>query len=461
MRIVAFYTKNTPYEDEVKKLEASINSLGLTYHLEGYEGQGSWVLNCGMKPIFIWEMLHKFPNEDLLYVDADAIIHKVPQVSVMQGDICAHVREGGELLSGTVFFKNIDKVKKLVHEWIVMQKKFSQKWDQQTLSEVLAVHGPRLGINFKELPPTYTKIFDQDWGDPVIEHNQASRRLREKVTMSNINGVPANYGGMRITTHVDGTFTIPRQNREVMQYLDEDFQRVGGTELRWKRRSFPDLGINSLESIFKGKTVYIIGKGPSLDLLKAGHFEDDTSIIIALNEAIHKVESLDLKNPIFMLQQDMGLRNTCKPKKAGVLISIHAQHWYSDYKNKYIYNPRAMNLVGSQLAVICAIEIAKSLGASGFKMLCFDACVTKETAYANCIGHPSTSGGDPARFLKHRKHIDKHLAGFKVRWITPTEVPSASSFCKPERTSHNPQKHHERSHVESQGSKPNTGGLLF
>lgn len=461
MRIVAYYTKNTPYEEEVKKLEESIKKLGLTYHLEGYEGQGSWVLNCGMKPIFIWEMLHKFPDEDLLYVDADAIVHKEPQKSVMQGDICAHVKEGGTLLSGTVFFKNNERVKKLVHEWIRRQKKDPQKWDQQTLHEAIVVDGPRLGIIFKELSPAYTKIFDQDWGEPIIEHHQASRKHKGAVSMSNIEGVPASYANMRITTHVDGTFTIPRRNREVMSYLDENFERVGRNELRWKRRSFPNLGIDNLKQVFENKTVYIVGKGPSLDYLTKEHFKDDSSIIIALNEAIHKVETLGLKNPTFMLQQDMALRNTCKPKKASIFISMHAQHWYSDFKNKYIYNPRKMNLTGSQLAAICAIEISKRLGAKDFQMVSFDACVTKETAYAKCIGHDSTAGGDPKRFLKHRKFLDRRLAGYIVKWITPKEAPSVASSYTPLHKSSNQKKRHERSHEVYPTKKQDNEGLLF
>lgn len=460
MRIVAFYTKNTPYEEEIKNLESSINNLGLTYHLEEYEGQGSWVLNCGLKSTFIWEMLHKFPDEDLLYVDADAIIHKRPQASVMQGDICAHVCEGGELLSGTIFFKNNERTKKLVREWITKQKKDPNKWDQKTLQEVIAVHGPRIGIIFKELPPTYTKIFDQDWGEPVIEHHQASRKHREAVAMSNISGVPSSYANMRITTHVDGTFTIPRRNREVMQFLDENFQRVGGNELRWKKRSFPDLGLKNLAPIFDGKNVCIVGKGPSLDNLSEEFFNED-DVIICLNESIHKVESLKLTNTIFMLQQDMGLRDTCKPKKASILVSIHAQHWYSEYKNKYVYNPREMNLVGSQLAAICAITISKDLGAKSFKMMCFDACVNKETTYADCIGHPSTTGGDPARFLKHRKFLDRRLSGYKSEWIIPAAVQSEASSCTPEHKSHNQQERCEHSHEESQMSKRDSEDLLF
>ena len=423
MIVVAFYTENTPYEQEIENLRTSCNALGINYHFEGYETRGKWVLNAGIKPEFIWEMLHKF-DERLLYIDADAIIREYPILAEeIDCDIAAHIMAGGSLLSGTVIFDNNDRVKSLVNEWVARTRKDPGIWDQKTLHETIVHHGPRLGINFKELPQEYTKIFDKPWGEPIIEHFQASRKLRKLVNESIIKGVPSEVNNQRIRVHVDGSFTISRKNREAETYLDNNFARIKG-ELRWIKSTNPPMDIELLRDVFKNKKCYLVGKGISLDYISSDVFEDKDVPIIAINEAIHKIEELDLLNPVFCLQQDAGLRNRCLPKKAALIISTNAQHWYAELKNKYIYNPRKLNTIRSHLSVICAIELLKSFDVTTLKMISFDACVNKDTDYAKCIGHPSKRGGDPDRFLKHRRYIDKHTKGMLVDWITPEPAPS-------------------------------------
>lgn len=450
MLIVSFYTKNTPYEQEINNLKKSCEQFGLKYHFEGYQGRGNWVLNCGIKPSFILDMLYR-EKDDLLYIDADGVI-KQPLKYIdelpKEVDIAAHIRKGGEFLSGTVFFRNNERVKNLVKEWVKRQHKDPGIWDQKTLHETIVNHGPRLGIEFHELPQPYCKIFDKDNCETVIEHYQKSREYKEKVNMSEIDGVPSSVHNQRIRVHGDGSFTIPRRHPQAEAFMDSNYRRVHG-ELRWFKKSHESQDLMSLKPIFDNKECYIIGKGPSLDNLTEQAFAEEDAPVICLNESIHKVESLAIKNPIFVLQQDMGLRNTCKPSRGALLISTHAQHWYDDFKNKYIYNPREMGLHGNQLAVICAIEIAKILNTKSFNMLCFDACVNKNTAYAECIGHESTRGGDPSRFLKHPKHMEKHLKGYKINWVIPKALPCVTSDDNTESRQVHPEEHREHVHEES------------
>ena len=153
MLVVAFYTINTPYEQEVRKLEFTCTKHGLKYHTEGYEGRGHWTANCAIKPEFILEMLTRFPDEDLLYIDADGEIKQYPKlIEKLTCDVAAYIMKGGTLLSGTLFFRNNEKVKELVNEWIKKQRQRPDRWDQYTLHETIVNHGPRLGINIEELP---------------------------------------------------------------------------------------------------------------------------------------------------------------------------------------------------------------------------------------------------------------------------------------------------------------------
>ena len=426
MLVVAFYTKRTPYEQEAQKVAYTCTQHGLKYHLQGYDSRGHWTANCAIKPEFILDMLVRFPDENLLYVDADAEIKKYPKLIddyIQEGvDVAAYIMKGGTLLSGTILFRNNEKVKELVNEWIKKQRTSPDRWDQHTLHETIVNHGPRLDIKFKELPSEYCRIVDKpNWGDPVILHNQKSREFKNSVKDSILKGVPAQINNQRITVHGDGSFTIPRDNREAEAYLNKHYRRVPG-ERRWFKTVHAPQSLDTLIPIFKGKKCFIIGKGPSLDRLTEDAFDDESAPIIAINESIHKVELLQIKNPMFAIQQDMGLRDTCMPKRGAIIVSAHAQHWYAEELNKYVYDCRELNLESTQLSVICALTIAKKLGTTSFDLICFDACVNGTMDYAKCVGYEPTMGGDPRRFLKHRKHIEKHIEGYHVNWVIPTSA---------------------------------------
>jgi len=461
MLVVAFYTRRTPYEQEVRKLEISAVRLGLKYHLEGYDSRGAWVYNCAIKPEFILEMLTR-QDDDLLYVDADAEFMKEPTLiqEMSDGgivDIAAHIMAGGILLSGTVYFRNNAKIKEFVNEWIKKQRSKPDRWDQKTLHETLINHGPRLGIEFAELPKEYCRIFDKkDWGDAVIKQNQKSIDFKEKVKDSIMDGVPAQVHKQRVTVHGDGSFTIPRRHREAEAYMDKHYRRVPG-ERRWFKTAHQGLSMEELRPIFHDKKCYIIGKGPSLDNLTEQAFDEPTAPIIAINESIHKVESLKIPNPIFALQQDMGLRDTCKPTRGKLLVSEHAQHWYAEYLNKYVYDYKELGVKQTQLSVICAIEIAKKYGVRSFDLICFDGCVTKNIAYAECVGHAPT--GDPKRFLEHPKHIEKHVQGYKVNWVIPTADPSSASRGTRSLPLVHPVTHHALGRVVPSKKRPNMSSL--
>lgn len=420
MRVIAFYTQKTPYEAEVQNLVKSCEALNISIDTQGYPNRGAWVHNCAIKPEFIHAMLNKYPGERLLYLDADAVVRQLPTlIDTIDADVAAHIMKGGTLLSGTVLFVSKPNVIELVENWIREQKFRPAAWDQQTLHETIVNHGPRLGIKFAELPAPYTKIFDKPWGEPVIEHMQKSREYRSLVNTSVLEGVPASVFQQRIRIWDDGSFTLCRKHAQAEAWLDARFKRTKN-ELRWKKHMTPSLNLEGLRPFFTGKHCYIIGKGPSLDRITADCFADSDAPIMCCNESIFKIESLNLDNPLFMIQQDMSLQNTCRPKKetSRILVSEHSQHWYSMDMNRYVYNAIQLGVQDSQLTAICAIEIAKMLGTVSIDMCCFDACVTKEIAYAQCVGYSPIKGGKPERFLTHRRHIEKHLPK-RHNWIIP------------------------------------------
>jgi hypothetical protein len=115
---------------------------------------------------------------NLLFLDADAVVREYPVLfDTITEDIAVHYRNDVELLAGTMYFKNCEKVKGLVREWRAASLSSRNALSAQTgLADVL-----RTGkYSVCRLPAPYTLIFDsmKHQGPPVIEHFQASRKSR-------------------------------------------------------------------------------------------------------------------------------------------------------------------------------------------------------------------------------------------------------------------------------------------
>jgi tetratricopeptide (TPR) repeat protein len=189
--ICSMFTVGTPYEEEVKKLQASMDKFGLKYELVGIKPQGSWIKNTQMKPKVIKSVMEKY-NQDIVWVDADAIFLKHPSwLNSVKCDISFYtINEWKEKLVGTLYLSNNQKVINFLDNWIYLndQNDYTDGFNFQTLmdkQDILPSETDRL--NIVPLPADYIKIFDNDLicsSDPVIIHNQASRRF--KLLMNNL-----------------------------------------------------------------------------------------------------------------------------------------------------------------------------------------------------------------------------------------------------------------------------------
>jgi len=403
--ICAFYTIKTSYETEIENLKESCKLLSLQTYIRGYDTRGAWVKNCAIKPEFIYEAMVSNPDYNIVYVDADARIQQYPKLfEEMTAEIAVHYKDGKELLSGTIFIQNTQAMREFIKNWIEMQVVRSTVWDQQVLQMCINRYHPVV----EDLPPSYTQIFDlmAKHGKPVIEHFQASRRFRTPLTIANI---PDIVKSLNPRVSDNGTFFLTHTTPNINKLLEENFIKLPN-ERRWYPRSKGTLTLKDIKHHFEGKDCYIVGKGPSLDNLSIEDFASNDLPIICVNESIRKVESLDLPNKLFMIQQDAWLTNTCKPSKTGttLLLGTACQHWYADVTEKYCFHNLDIGLNKQQITAIYAIKIAQHCGATGLKLLCFDAAMSQNTGYAQIVGYSPLAGGDPKRFLNHREGLLKH-----------------------------------------------------
>lgn len=182
--VVGYFTPNTFYEDHARIFAESLKRVGVQYHLEAVEDLGGWVLNCGYKPTFIKRMMEKFPDCNIVYNDVDSEFLCYPElfedldcnIGVHYFDRRNHPRitvEAYEILSGTIFLKNVPEVRALVERWEAECKRRPGMWDQKCLEKVL-------GKDFYNLPAAYCVIYNlmRHVENPVIVHYQASRVVR-------------------------------------------------------------------------------------------------------------------------------------------------------------------------------------------------------------------------------------------------------------------------------------------
>ena len=177
------YTRDTPYELEVKNLRSSLENLQLTHEIYPIQNLGSWELNCQQKARCILQALETYP-ENIVWIDADAVVEAYPalfddydcDLAFFWFPFDKRVR------SGTLFLRNVAIVKALVQDWIMLNDS-NAEWDQVNLQTVWdAGYKDRIKTNI--LPAGYCKIFDnihQQDEAPVITHYQASRRFKKGV----------------------------------------------------------------------------------------------------------------------------------------------------------------------------------------------------------------------------------------------------------------------------------------
>ena len=178
------YWTDDYYRHQVTRLRASCTALGVDLEAFEISDRGSWVLNCAAKPEVVLAALDATPDRDIVFVDADAELVASPDLfRTLDADVAAHMRGGTELLSGTVYFRNCDRTRRLVRRWIELGKEQADQWDQRTLHQAVQ-EAIRSGLLFRSLPAAYTFIFDsmaRDHPDvePVVLHHQASRTIKK------------------------------------------------------------------------------------------------------------------------------------------------------------------------------------------------------------------------------------------------------------------------------------------
>lgn len=205
MRVISFYTEGDggSYGEEGDILVASLDRFGIAYHIENREAWGDWYDHTAFKAEFIRAMRKKYDGP-LLWIDADAVLHSDPtayfQGLANQGyDFGVHffrgpgkghdrtqVRERGwRLLSGTTFWGDTPRARKLLDAWVDLNETLRRSGIREGGGQknlwYLTTCFKRLRV--KRIPGRYCFVHDKPWAYPeneprIIEHTIASRAHR-------------------------------------------------------------------------------------------------------------------------------------------------------------------------------------------------------------------------------------------------------------------------------------------
>jgi len=243
--IIVSYFTNDKYKKELQNLLTSINKYGLSYYIEELKDKNNWVLNTHYKPWVIKRALLLF-NRPIVFLDADAVIKKYPELfENIKKDIAAYFSESGNLLSGTLYFKNTLESLKLIEMWKNECLINKDVWDQNILKECVQ----KRRIDIEHLPKCYCQIFDSLKNEvPVIEHYQASRRYRKQTKIDTEKILllvpsrkrPTNIH--RLTKSVYETASYPE--RVGISFLISNSDTENKKKIKELQKTYPNIFIN-------------------------------------------------------------------------------------------------------------------------------------------------------------------------------------------------------------------------
>jgi len=179
--------------------------------------------------------------------------------------------------------------------------------------------------------------------------------------------------------------------------------------------------MQQLKDKYKEQTCYIIGKGSSLKNIKRTDIGE--GFIITLNQAIKIIEKRKFPNDTYSMQKDgaspycrdkcpcfINNRKKCPhdmvvPKYATLLVHEHeSKYCLEHYEKRIIFDAEKLGLYMFFESVVCAIELAKYMGANHIKMIAFDAYVNGDCS--NIMGKVESS------YPLQRQRIDTYLKDF-------------------------------------------------
>jgi hypothetical protein len=186
MKVINYFTKNTPYEFQANQLKENLKSLDIDYKTYETNDLGSWELNCAQKS-YILGLAIEETEDDIFYVDCDALFLQKPNweefnnidvPSFLIYEFEHNQKNYWELFSGSIYFPNNKLSRAVINAWKSTQERYPYQWDQQTLQAVVDQNKiPFVKMPFRWCVTHHMKNVE----DPVITHHSISRQYKDLI----------------------------------------------------------------------------------------------------------------------------------------------------------------------------------------------------------------------------------------------------------------------------------------
>lgn len=190
--IVSFYTPGYYAQVARERLLPSVRALGLPHDVREINLAGSWEKRTRYKADYLQQMRAEHPGADLLWLDADAVVHSDPlpllRAVYSNCNLAVHYLYDRELLSGTLWIPGGNwRTGELLRTWqAINDTSPPEAWDQHNLAAAIEqMNRGVVSLRITALPPEFCCIFDTSRSlhphiNPIIEHFQASREYRRR-----------------------------------------------------------------------------------------------------------------------------------------------------------------------------------------------------------------------------------------------------------------------------------------
>jgi len=186
--------------------------------------------------------------------------------------------------------------------------------------------------------------------------------------------------------------------------------------------------IEELRDLYQGQTAWIVGKGPSLRFLQAGHFS--AGPVITINESILIVQELGLSNPIYSMQKDgdAGIGKAVYPHPD--IPVILQRPGYSERSllehplRMWVSPEQDFGFLHTEMSVRLCVGIAKVMGCAKIMFVCCDSLVNDDVRRMDVETHTIvTANSNAYRYVK--PHVLKDVENIPHGFVLPEPNGSA------------------------------------
>jgi len=177
--VVSFAAGAKGYHDQIRKMEQSCRKFKVAHDISILPLRHPWTVLTKYVPTFLGDMLRKWPEHNIVWLDSDARVRQHPSLfDALDCGMAAFWLHGKMVTPGVLFLCNCPETQAFLSAWAAECQKPEHKLvgNMWAFNRVLHFNPGKWKI--LPLPDCYNHLYDsKDRTPPVIEHSLVSRKI--------------------------------------------------------------------------------------------------------------------------------------------------------------------------------------------------------------------------------------------------------------------------------------------